>query len=55
MSRFALALEKASAREAQKALIRPEYPRHSTGIAREAFLSGALWQRRYTARQHGKK
>jgi hypothetical protein len=45
------ALAKAAGREAQKALIRKNYPQHTTGVAREAFLAGALWQRRYSARK----
>jgi hypothetical protein len=40
----------ASGREATHAIARPNYPRHTTGVARLAFMSGAIWAKRYLAR-----
>lgn len=46
-NKWLLALSKAEAREAARALYSPDYPQHKSGVARAAFVAGALWARRY--------
>lgn len=45
------ALDKASALEAQKAIVDETYPRHISGVARQAFRAGAIWAQRYLRRR----
>jgi hypothetical protein len=51
---WTIALLGAEARESQHALIRKDYPRHTTGAVRHAFRAGALWALRYLRRDRRK-
>lgn len=45
---FNEAVVKRSAREAERCLVMPGYPKHLTGVARTAFLAGAAYGRKKT-------